>query len=317
MTLHNSIETDLLVIGSGPAGYTAAIYASRSAIEVLLISGNQPGGQLTLTEDIENYPGFKDPIRSRELMKDMREQAARYGTTILDDIIEAVDFSARPFLCKGKSSAYRAKSVIIATGASANWLDIPGEMEFLGYGVSGCAVCDGFFFRGKDVIVVGGGNTAVEDALFLSGHAKSVTLIHRRNSLRAEIALQNRLFDKSNVKMVWDSVVLEIHGSHSPKKVTGAKIKNIKTGAESSIETSGVFIAIGRTPNSGIFNNHIEVTNSGYIATKSCTCSTNIDGVFAAGDVMNEQFRQAVVAAGYGCIAALQVKEFLGKVYDL
>lgn len=306
-------RTKMLIIGSGPAGYTAGIYAARSGLNPILVSGNQEGGQLTITTEIENFPGFPEPIGGLELMQRMKQQAENMGVTLVTDLIRKVDFSSRPFVCTSENdNTFIADSVIIATGASARWLGLESEKKFLGFGVSGCATCDGFFYRGKDVAVVGGGNTAVDEALYLANIAKSVTLIHRRDELRADKIMQERILKNEKIKVEWDSVVDEVLGE-MPKGVTGAVLKNVKTGEKKEIKVDGIFIAIGHHPNTDLFKGVLDMNEEGYLITKADSCQTNIEGVFAAGDVQSPNFRQAVVAAGSGCIASLEAEKFLNK----
>lgn len=306
------IKTKVLIIGSGPAGYSAAIYAARASLDPVLVTGSIPGGQLTITTDVENYPGFADVIQGPWLMEQMQKQAEHVGTKIINDWVESVDFSKRPFHAKSSDGQqYEADTVIIATGAQARWLGLPSESKYQGFGVSGCATCDGFFFRKKNVIVVGGGNTAVEEALFLTNHAAQVTLVHRRDSLRAEKILQTRLFENPKVSVIWDSVVEEVLGTENPNNVTGVRLKNLKTGEVSEMPIDGIFIAIGHAPNTSLFQGQLHMDNEGYIITKPNSTETSVPGVFAAGDVQDKVFRQAVTAAGSGCMAALQVNKFL------
>ncbi len=306
-------KTKMLIIGSGPAGYTAGIYAARSGLNPILVSGNQEGGQLTITTEIENFPGFPEPIGGLELMQRMKQQAQNVGVTLVSDLIRHVDFSTRPFVCSSENgNTFVADTVIIATGASARWLGLESEKKFLGFGVSGCATCDGFFYRGRDVAVVGGGNTAAEEALYLSNIAKSVTLIHRRDELRADKVMQERVLKNEKIKVEWNSVVDEVLGE-MPKGVTGAVLKNVKTGEKKEIKVDGIFIAIGHHPNTDLFKGILDIDAEGYLITKPNSCQTNIEGVFAAGDVQNPNFRQAVVAAGSGCIASLEAEKFLNK----
>ena len=312
-------STDMLVIGAGPAGYTAAIYAARANLSPVLVAGLQPGGQLMITTDVENYPGFGKGIQGPELMEQMAEQARNVGTRLIDDIIVSCDFSRTDgtgrFYATGDSGTlYEARSVVIATGAQAKWLGIPGEKEFQGSGVSACATCDGFFYRGKRVAVIGGGNTAVEEALYLTHHADHVTLIHRRDSLRAERILQDRLHANPKVSVIWNSVVERITGSGTPPVVTGADLRDIVTGAERHIDVDGVFVAIGYAPNTTIFRDVVEIDTDGYIVTAPGSTRTSVPGVFAAGDVQDKIFRQAVTAAGTGCMAALEAERFLGAI---
>lgn len=307
-------KTKVLIIGSGPAGYTAGIYAARAGLNPVLVSGNQVGGQLTITTEIENFPGFPEPIGGGDLMQRMKEQAENVGVTIVSDIINEVDFSHRPFHCNSEANnLYCGDSVIIATGASARWLGLESEKKYLGFGVSACATCDGFFYRGKDVAVVGGGNTAAEEALYLTNFAKSVTLIHRRDSLRADKLMQERVMKNHKIQIIWDSVIEEVVGTENPLGVTGLILKNVKTDATQQINVDGLFIAIGHHPNTDLFKGILELDNEGYIITKPNGCQTNIKGVFAAGDVQDPNFRQAVIAAGTGCIAALEAEKYLNS----
>lgn len=305
-------ETKCLIIGAGPAGYTAAIYAARANLKPLQALGIQPGGQLMITTDVENYPGFAETIQGPWLMDQMRGQAEHVGTEMIDDMIVKVDFSTRPFQCWGDSGArYVAETVIIATGAQAKWLGIPSEEKFRGFGVSACATCDGFFFRGKRVAIVGGGNTAVEEAIFLTNHAEHVTLIHRRDTLRAEKIAQDRLFRNPKVSVIWNAAVEEVLGTESPLTVTGLRLRDTKTNTLSEIPVDGLFIAIGHTPMSDVFKDQLETDSEGYLLAKPNSTATNIPGVFAAGDVQEKVFRQAVTAAGQGCMAALEAERFL------
>ncbi|MGE5546733.1 MAG: thioredoxin-disulfide reductase [Solirubrobacterales bacterium] len=305
-------RTKVLILGSGPAGCTAAIYAARANLEPILVAGLQPGGQLTITTDVENYPGFADAIQGPWLMEQMQKQAEHVGCTFLYDTIVSVDLSKRPFVAKGDSGdEYVGDTVIIATGASARWLGIESERKFQGFGVSACATCDGFFFRNKEVAVVGGGNSAVEEAIYLAGIASKVTLIHRRDSLRAEKIMQDRLFANPKVSVAWDSVIDEIVGTDNPPGVTGVRLKNIKSGQTSELSVDGVFIAIGHSPNTELFKGQLTLDDENYLVTKPGTTSTNIPGVFAAGDVQDKVYRQAVTAAGTGCMAALEAERFL------
>jgi thioredoxin reductase (NADPH) len=308
----NTINAKVLVLGSGPAGYTAAIYAARAMLEPVLVAGLQPGGQLTITTDVENYPGFAEVIQGPWLMEQMEGQAAKVGTRIIRDTIVSVDLSRRPFKLVGDSGdAYLADALIIATGAQARWLGLPSEQKFQGAGVSACATCDGFFFRGKKVAVVGGGNTAVEEALFLTNFASKVTLIHRRGELKAEKMLQQRLKAHPKIEVKWYSVVEDILGSESPKGVTGVKLKNFSTGETEELAVDGVFVAIGHVPATELFKGQIAMDEGGYLKTAPDSTATNILGVFAAGDVKDKIFRQAVTAAGMGCMAALEAEKFL------
>jgi thioredoxin reductase (NADPH) len=307
-------HTRILIIGAGPAGYTAAIYAARANMNPILVAGIQPGGQLTITTDVENYPGFADVIQGPWLMEQMEAQARHVGTVIQQDIITQVDFSHRPFRCQADSGdLYTADAIIIATGAQARWLGLESEEALQGRGVSACATCDGFFYRGKAVAVIGGGNTAVEEALFLTHHADRVTLVHRRDSLRAEAILQERLFANPKINVVWNKVVKQIIGGGSPEVVTGLRVTDTQTGTDSDLELDGVFIAIGHTPNTEIFRNHLTMDREGYIQTAPGTTRTSVPGVFAAGDVQDKIFRQAVTAAGTGCMAALEAEKFLAE----
>jgi thioredoxin reductase (NADPH) len=305
-------RTRVLIIGAGPAGHTAAIYAARASLEPILVAGLQPGGQLTITTDVENYPGFADVIQGPWLMEQMAAQAEHVGTRMVQDLIVEADFSTRPFRCRGDSGdLFIADAVIIATGAQARWLGIPSEQRLQGRGVSACATCDGFFFRGKSVVVIGGGNTAVEEALYLTHHATHVTLIHRREALRAEKILQARLFANPKISVVWDSVVEEILGAGQPESVSAVRLTNVKTGRVSDLATDGVFIAIGHVPNTAIFAGQMAMDAEGYIRTEPGRTHTSVPGVFAAGDVQDKVFRQAVTAAGTGCMAALEAEKFL------
>ncbi len=302
----------LLIIGSGPAGYTAAIYGARAMLEPILVTGIDQGGQLTITTDVENYPGFADVIQGPWLMEQMRDQAAHVGTRLINDYITSVDFSRRPFTCAGDSGdTYTADAVIVATGAQARWLGLPSEERFKGFGVSACATCDGFFYRGKEVLVVGGGNTAVEEALFLTNFASKVTLVHRRDTLRSEKILQNRLFANSKVSVIWDHAIDEILGTENPLGVTGARLRNVKTGVTQDVAAHGVFIAIGHSPSTAIFKGVLPMDKDGYLLKAADSTATEISGVFAAGDVTDKIFRQAVTAAGQGCMAALEAEKFL------
>jgi thioredoxin reductase (NADPH) len=308
------MHTQVLIIGSGPAGFTAAIYAARANRKPILVTGMQTGGQLTITTDVENYPGFADVIQGPWLMQQMEAQAKHVGTEIITDHIKSVDFSKRPFTAVGESGeVYTADTVVISTGAQARWLGLPSEKKFQGFGVSGCATCDGFFYRNKKVAVVGGGNTAVEEAIYLTNFASEVTLIHRRDSLRAEKIAQDRLFKNPKVKVIWDSAIEEIVGTEEPLGVTGAKLKNLKTGEVSEHKFDGVFIAIGHVPNTEMFKGQINLDSENYIITEKGSARTNIAGVFAAGDVQDKTYRQAVTAAGTGCMAALEAEKFLGE----
>jgi thioredoxin reductase (NADPH) len=305
-------HTKVLIVGSGPAGYTAAIYAARANAKPILVEGLQPGGQMTITTDVENYPGFADVIQGPWLMQQMREQAAHVGTVIAGDVIVEVDLSRRPFKAIGDSGAvYFGETLIICTGAQARWLGLPSEQRLRGFGVSACATCDGFFFRGKEVCIVGGGNTAVEEAIFLTNFATKVTLIHRRGSLRAEKIMQDRLFRNPKIEVVWDSVVTEIVGGGDPPAVSAVRVKHVKSGKESVLPVQGAFIAIGHEPATALFRGKLEMDQDGYIVTAPDSTATNIPGVFAAGDVKDKVFRQAVTAAGMGCMSALEADKFL------
>ncbi len=305
-------KTKVLIIGSGPAGYTAGIYAARAGLSPILVSGLQKGGQLTITTDVENFPGFPEPIKGSELMQRMHDQAVHVGVQIVDDQILKVDFSSRPFvLVSDGANSFRADSVIIATGASARWLGLESEEKFRGFGVSACATCDGFFYRNKDVAVVGGGNTAVEEALYLAGIARSVTLIHRRDQLRADKVLQERVLNNQKIRVEWDSVVDDIKGEDNPKGVSEIMVKNLKTGSVRAIPVEGLFVAIGHKPNTEIFKNALKLDNDGYVVTEPGSCKTSVAGVFAAGDVKDSVYRQAITAAGSGCQAFLEAQRFL------
>ena len=305
-------RTRVLIIGAGPAGYTAAIYAARASMEPLLLTGLQPGGQLTITTDVENYPGFAETIQGPWLMDQMAAQAAHVGTRIVNDTAVSVDFSRRPFRVTGDSEdVYLADAVIIATGAQARWLGLPAERTLAGFGVSACATCDGFFYRGKRVVVVGGGNTAVEEALYLTHHASEVTLVHRRDSLRAEKILQKRLFAHPKIRVIWNAVVDDILSAGTPPVATGVRLRDTGSGAVSEVPTDGVFIAIGHSPTTAIFQGQMAMDAEGYVTTVPGSTRTSVAGVFAAGDVQDKVFRQAVTAAGTGCMAALEAEKFL------
>ena len=310
--MRNLHESKILIVGSGPAGYTAAIYAARANLQPVLVRGLQPGGQLTITTEVENFPGYAEAVQGPWMMEQMEQQAERVGTRLADDTIVAVDFSRRPFVATGDSGdTYRSDTVLVCTGASARWLDLPSEQRFKGYGVSACATCDGFFFKGKTVAVVGGGNTAVEEALFLTNFASKVVLIHRRDRLRAERILQDRLSRNARITVVWNHVVEDIVGDDHPPGVTGIRLRDVETGARQSLALDGVFIAIGHTPNTEIFRGQLTMDHEGYIITKPDSTLTSVPGVFAAGDVRDKIFRQAVTAAGTGCMAALEAERFL------
>ena len=309
------MHSKVLIIGSGPAGYTAAIYAARAMLEPTLVQGLQPGGQLTITTDVENYPGYGDVIQGPWLMEQMQEQAKNVGTNIINDIIKSVDFKCKPFKAISESGTeYTADSVIISTGAQARWLGLDSEKKFQGYGVSACATCDGFFFKEKKVAVIGGGNSAVEEALYLTNFASKVYLVHRRDELRAEKILQDRLFKNEKVECVWDSELKEIVGDEDPLNVKSINIKNTKTNETSSIELDGVFVAIGHDPATQIFRDQVEMDSDGYIITKPDSTLTNVEGVYAAGDVKDKIYRQAVTAAGMGCMAALEAEKYLAEL---
>lgn len=306
-------HTKLLILGSGAAGCTAAIYAARANLKPIMVHGMQPGGQLTITTDVENFPGFEHAVQGPWLMEQMEKQAAHVGTTIIHDHIAGVDLSERPFTCIGESGdRYVAEALVIATGASARWLGTESERKFQGFGISACATCDGFFFKNKEVLVIGGGNSAVEEALYLANIASKVTLIHRRDALRAEKIGQERLFKNPKVSVIWDSVVEEFLGTENPNSLTGARLKNVKTGATSEVKCDGAFIAIGHSPNTEIFKGQIKLDDENYIITTPGSTKTNVPGVFAAGDVQDKIFRQAVTAAGTGCMAALEAERWLG-----
>ena len=320
--MSETIATKVLIIGSGPAGYTAAIYAARANLSPVMVQGHEPGGQLMITTDVENYPGFKDPIQGPWLMEQMKAQAEHVGTKMIWDYVTDIDVTKRPFVCKGEGGAtYVAETVIIATGAQAKWLGIPSEETFKGLGVSACATCDGFFFKGQDVAVVGGGNSAVEEALYLSNIAKTVTLIHRRDSLKSERILQDRLFAKPNVKVIWDHAVDEIlgvaRGAGDAPGMTGLRLKNVKTGAMQDVPFNGLFVAIGHAPATGIFKGKLDMDESGYLKTAPDSTATAIPGIYAAGDVKDHVYRQAVTAAGMGCMAALEADRFLATSGEL
>ncbi|OYW08501.1 MAG: thioredoxin-disulfide reductase [Rhodospirillales bacterium 12-71-4] len=310
-------QTRLLILGAGPAGYTAAIYAARAGLKPMVVAGLQPGGQLTITTEVENFPGFAEPIQGPWLMDQMQAQAAHVGTVIVQDVITAVDLGRRPFRATGDSGeVYEAEALVIATGAQARWLGIPGEKELSGFGVSACATCDGFFYRGKDVAVVGGGNSATEEALYLSNLARHVTLIHRRDSLRSEKILQARLFERPNVTVVWDTAVEEVlaDGSGRVPVARALGLRNLKTGLRTELPVHGLFVAIGHDPATALFKGQLGMDEEGYIRTTPGTTQTSVPGVFAAGDVQDKVYRQAVTAAGTGCMAALEAEKFLAHL---
>ena len=305
-------HTKVLIIGSGPAGYTAAVYAARAMLKPIMVSGMEPGGQLTTTTDVENYPGFAEVIQGPWLMEQMRDQAKAVGTEMVEDHIASVNLKSKPFEAIGDGGQkYSADSIIISTGAQARWLNIESEQKFRGFGVSACATCDGFFFKDKTVAVVGGGNAAVEEAMFLTKFASKVQLIHRRDSLRAEKMLQKKLMDNKKIEIIWDSVVEEVIGDNEPKNVKGLKIKNVKTNKIDELKVDGLFIAIGHDPATQLFKDQLDMDQEGYLTTKADSTETNVPGVFAAGDVKDKVFRQAVTAAGMGCMAALEAEKFL------
>jgi thioredoxin reductase (NADPH) len=309
-----TFRAKVVIIGSGPAGYTAAIYAARAMLEPVLIQGIQPGGQMTITTDVENYPGFADVIQGPWLMQQMEAQARHVGTKMVADHVTRADLSQRPFRLECDSGdVYLGDALIVATGAQARWLDLPSEQKFKGYGVSACATCDGFFYRNKDVIVVGGGNTAVEEALFLTNFASTVTVVHRRDSFRAEKILQDRLFRHPKIKVLWDTVLHDVIGSDAPPKVTHVRLRDVKTGSVTERAVDGVFIAIGHTPATELIATQLALKPSGYVATAPYSTATSVPGVFAAGDVTDDIYRQAVTAAGQGCMAALEAERFLAS----
>ena len=319
--MSETIETNVLIIGSGPAGYTAAIYAARAGLNPTMVAGAEPGGQLMITTDVENYPGFADPIEGPFLMQQMQKQAENVGTKIIFDMITEVNFDAHPLTAKDETGrTYKAKTVIISTGAKARWLGLESEYKFQGLGVSACATCDGFFFRGKEVTVIGGGNSAVEEALFLTNFCSKVTLIHRRDSLRAEKVMQERLFANEKIQVIWDSVVEEVlgvaHGEEGTPGMTGIQIRNVKTNDLSEIPCDGMFVAIGHDPATQLFKGKLDMDAEGYLIVEPGTPKTKIPGVFAAGDVADKTYRQAVTAAGMGCMAALDADRFIASLQD-
>ncbi|MBR5599443.1 MAG: thioredoxin-disulfide reductase [Alphaproteobacteria bacterium] len=304
---------DLLILGSGPAGYSAGIYAARAGLDTMIVAGNQEGGQLTMTSTIENYPGFEE-IGGYELMDKMKQQAVKLGVKCVNDHIVEVDFSDRPFICSSQNGhSYKARAIVIATGSSAKWLGLPSEKNFLGYGVSACATCDGFFYRGRTVVVVGGGNTAVSEALYLATLADKVILVHRRKQLRADKILQDRVLNNKKIVVEWDSVVEEILGQENPKKVTGIKIRNVETDVIKTIDVDGVFVAVGHQPNTDIFKGNLTLDAKGYVVTFNNSSSTDVEGVFVAGDVKEPKYKQAIISAGSGAIAAMDAIEFLDR----
>ena len=310
-------HTRVLILGSGPAGCTAAIYAARANLEPLMVAGIQPGGQLTITTDVENYPGFADVIQGPWLMEQMQAQAQAVGARLISDIIVEVDLSKRPFVCSGDSGdTYTAETLIISTGARARWLGLPAEKKFMGFGVSACATCDGFFYRGKKVAVIGGGNTAVEEAIYLTNHAEKVTLVHRRDELRAEKILQDRLLKNPKIKVVWNSVLVDILGDEDPPGVTVVQLENVKTSETTDLAVDGVFIAIGHDPATKLFVGKLDMDGEGYITSAPDSTATSVPGVFAAGDVTDKVYRQAVTAAGMGCMSALEAEKFLAEQED-
>ena len=312
MSQNKEFKTKVLIIGSGPAGYSAAVYTSRAMLKPIMVTGMEPGGQLTTTTDVENYPGFAKAIQGPWLMEEMKKQAENVGTEFVTDIISDVDFSKRPFVCKGQSgNTFVSDTVIISTGAQARWLGIENEESFKGFGVSSCATCDGFFYKGKEVAVVGGGNAAVEEAIYLSGIASKVYLIHRRDELRAEKMLQEKIFKNKKIEIIWNTVVEKVNGTDNPKNLESITIKNAKDNLTKELKIHGFFVAIGHNPATSIFKNQIKMDDEGYIITNPDSTATNIEGVFAAGDVKDKIFRQAITAAGMGCMAALEAEKLL------
>ena len=308
-------HSKVLIIGSGPAGYTAAVYTARASLAPTLITGMEVGGQMSITTDVENYPGFADVIQGPWLMEQMHAQAEHVGTRMINDLIVDVDFTQRPFVCRGDSGdTYSADSIIISTGAQARWLGLETEQKFQGFGVSACATCDGFFYREKEVAVVGGGNTAVEEALYLTNHATKVTLIHRRDSLRSEKILADRLMSHDQIEVIWDTVVEEVVGDDDPLGVTGLKLRNVETDTVSDLPVHGLFIAIGHDPATKLFKGKVDMDDEGYITTAPDSTRTSVEGVFAAGDVQDKTYRQAVTAAGTGCMAALEAEKFIAEL---
>ncbi len=314
MSNNSKKHSKVLIIGSGPAGYTAAIYTARAMLKPILVYGSEPGGQMTTTTDVQNYPGYSDVIQGPWLMDQMKDQAKAVGTDMIQDHIKKVDLSKRPFKAVGDGGQeYTADSIIISTGAQARWLNLPSEQKYRGFGVSGCATCDGFFFKDKEVAVIGGGNAAVEEAIFLTKFATKVKLFHRRNELRAEKMLQKKLMENKKIEIIWDSVLEEVLGNEKPKGVTGIKIKNVKTNKTTQLNVHGLFIAIGHDPATSLFKGQLDMDKEGYLITKPDSTQTNKPGVFAAGDVKDKVFRQAVTAAGMGCMSALEAEKFLAS----
>ena len=312
MSQNKEHKTKVLIIGSGPAGYSAAIYAARAMLEPILVTGMEPGGQLTTTTDVENYPGFANVIQGPWLMDEMKKQAEHVGTKFITDIIKEVDFSKKPYVSLGENgNKIISETIIISTGAQAKWLGIENENKFKGFGISACATCDGFFYKNKEVAVVGGGNTAVEEAIYLTNFASKVFLIHRRDELRAEKMLQKKLFGNKKIEMIWDSAVDKINGTENPKNLESISLKNLKTNEITELKVHGLFVAIGHQPATKIFKNKVNMDNEGYIITKPDSTATNLEGVFAAGDVKDKIFRQAITAAGMGCMAALEAEKLL------
>jgi len=312
MSQNKEYKTKVLIIGSGPAGYSAAVYTSRAMLNPVMVTGMEPGGQLTTTTDVENYPGFSKAVQGPWLMDEMKKQAENVGTEFVTDIIKKVDFSKRPFICEGQNgNVFESETVIISTGAQARWLGIENEEKFKGFGVSSCATCDGFFYKNKEVAVVGGGNAAVEEAIYLSGIASKVYLIHRRDQLRAEKMLQEKVLKNKKIEIIWDTVVEKVNGTDNPKNLESISIKNIKEGSVKDLKVHGFFVAIGHNPATNIFKDQIKMDDEGYIITNPDSTATNIEGVFAAGDVKDKVFRQAITAAGMGCMAALEAEKLL------
>ena len=312
MSQNKEYKTKVLIIGSGPAGYSAAVYTSRAMLNPVMVTGMEPGGQLTTTTDVENYPGFSKAVQGPWLMDEMKKQAENVGTEFVTDIIKKVDFSKRPFICEGQNgNVFESETVIISTGAQARWLGIENEEKFKGFGVSSCATCDGFFYKNKEVAVVGGGNAAVEEAIYLSGIASKVYLIHRRDQLRAEKMLQEKVLKNKKIKIIWDTVVEKVNGTDNPKNLESISIKNIKEGSIQDLKVHGFFVAIGHNPATNIFKDQIKMDDEGYIITNPDSTPTNIEGVFAAGDVKDKVYRQAITAAGMGCMAALEAEKLL------